>query len=115
MWSLTRIVSQGDFEGAVAGRSDSSSRANVSDHEQPRETSGLACPDRRPYTSDMPLDRNDQEERLARIEQMIEDLRREVIRFNDFHQKTVEDLLRPQPKRAREVLSKTRRPSSARP
>jgi hypothetical protein len=62
----------------------------------------------------VPLDRNDQEERLARIEQMIEDLRREVIRFSDFHQRAVEDLQRARTKSARDDLSKPRRAATAR-
>jgi hypothetical protein len=39
----------------------------------------------------MPIDRDAQDERLSRIEQMLEDLRREVRRFSDFHQQTLEE------------------------
>jgi hypothetical protein len=51
----------------------------------------LAEADPTPYTDDMPIDRDDHDERLARIEQMLEDLRREVRRFSEFHQQVVED------------------------
>jgi len=40
----------------------------------------------------MPVNREDQhEERIARIEQILEDLRREVRRFSESHQEAVEE------------------------
>ncbi len=46
---------------------------------------------RSPYTGTVPIDRDDHDERLARIEQMLEALRREVSRFSDFHHQAAEE------------------------
>jgi len=56
----------------------------------------------------MPIDRDDHDERLARIEQMLEDLRREVSRFSDFHQQAAEEgvLNRERSRNARAELRK---------
>jgi hypothetical protein len=58
----------------------------------------------------VPLERDDQDERLARIEQMLEQLRGEVRRFSDFHQKTVREarLTRERSETARGAMKKAR-------
>jgi hypothetical protein len=54
------------------------------------------------------IDRDDHDERLARIEQMLEELRREVSRFSDFHQQAAEEsrLTRERSRSARAELRK---------
>jgi hypothetical protein len=58
------------------------------------------------------LVRDEREERLARIEQMLETLKAEVQRFSEFHQRAVEDarLGRRHVEEARRELNKERRP-----
>lgn len=64
----------------------------------------------------MPIDRDDHDERLARIEQIIEDLSREVSRFSDFHRRTTAEakLTRERSQQARTELRKLRAARAAR-
>jgi len=61
----------------------------------------------------MPLIRDEQEERLARIEQIVEDLQRASARFGEFRQSLIIDarLAREQAETARSLLHKSVRQS----
>ena len=58
----------------------------------------------------MPIERDDHEERLARIEEMLATLKAEVERFSELHQRTVAEarLTRMRSEEARHALRKER-------
>src|SRR5262249_6933769 len=82
----------------------------IYDHVRPQVASRLRGVPPRPAVPDrflpMPLIRDDDEERLARIEQVLENLRRDLASFSDVHRPAVTDarLTREQVEAARTAL-----------